>query len=104
MGSGSRPGTPGGPKSETLVTSVTSASQITIGCKAFFEKDNEIRQAEILSIRDASKKQNIQRTAEDAPLSNSEGTVQYEFYVHYVEFNKRLDEWVLDSRMQMNKP
>ncbi|KAJ1721935.1 Histone acetyltransferase [Coemansia erecta] len=104
MGSGSRPGTPGGPKSETLVTSVSNASQITIGCKAFFEKDNEIRQAEILSIRDRSKKQNIQRTAEDAPLSDSEGTVQYEFYVHYVEFNKRLDEWVSDSRMQMNKP
>ncbi|KAJ2784221.1 Histone acetyltransferase [Coemansia interrupta] len=104
MGAGSRPGTPGGPKSETLVTSVSNASQITIGCKAFFEKDNEIRQAEILSIRDRSKKHHIQRTAEDAPVSDSEGIVQYEFYVHYVEFNKRLDEWVSDSRMQMNKP
>ncbi|KAJ2704050.1 Histone acetyltransferase [Coemansia sp. IMI 203386] len=104
MGSGSRPGTPGGTKPETTVTTVSTTSQVAIGCKAFFEKDNEIRQAEILSIRDKAQKRNIQRTADDAPLDNDDGKVEYEFYVHYVEFNKRLDEWVPDSRMRMDKP
>ncbi|KAJ1643281.1 Histone acetyltransferase [Coemansia erecta] len=104
MGAGSRPGTPGGTKPETTVTTVSNSSQVTIGCKAFFEKDNEIRQAEILSIRDKAQKRNIQRTADDAPLENDDGKVEYEFYVHYVEFNKRLDEWVPETRMRMDKP
>ncbi|KAJ2890347.1 Histone acetyltransferase, partial [Coemansia aciculifera] len=116
---GSRPGTPssnsghgggsvnggGGPKAEaTTVTYVAGTAMLTIGCKAFFEKDGEIRQAEILSIRDKAKRQNIQRTADDAPLDTSNGAIEYEFYVHYVEFNKRLDEWVVDSRARLDKP
>ncbi|KAI9502465.1 histone acetyltransferase ESA1 [Coemansia spiralis] len=84
MGGNSRPGTPGGPKVETTVATVSETSELSIGCKAFFEKDGEIRQAEILSIRDMAK--------------------HYEFYVHYVEFNKRLDEWVPHDRVRLDKP
>ncbi|KAJ2499827.1 Histone acetyltransferase, partial [Coemansia sp. RSA 1694] len=115
---GSRPGTPssnnghgvgssggGGPKAEAVtVTIVTGTAMLSIGSKAFFEKDGEIRQAEILSIRDKAKRQNIQRTADDAPLDTSGGAIEYEFYVHYVEFNKRLDEWVADTRARLDKP
>ncbi|KAJ2708934.1 Histone acetyltransferase, partial [Coemansia sp. D1744] len=104
MGSGSRPGTPGGTKAEATITKISSPSQLSIGCKAFFEKDSEIRQAEVLSIRDKAMRQNIQRTADDAPLDNSESKLEYEFYVHYLEFNKRLDEWVPDSRTRLDKP
>ncbi|KAJ1891438.1 Histone acetyltransferase [Kickxella alabastrina] len=104
MGAGSRPSTPSSTKAEASSIAVSAASQLTIGCKAFFEKDNEIRQAEILSIRDKTKKQNIQRTADDAPLDNTDGSIEFEFYVHYVEFNKRLDEWVVDTRMRLDKP
>ncbi|KAJ1889173.1 Histone acetyltransferase, partial [Coemansia sp. S17] len=116
MGGGSRPGTPSsnisgggsgstGPKPEAVsIEIVSGTAMLSIGCKAFFEKDGEIRQAEILSIRDKAKRQNIQRTADDAPIDNSDGTVEYEFYVHYVEFNKRLDEWVVDTRARLDKP
>ncbi|KAJ2723217.1 Histone acetyltransferase [Coemansia sp. Benny D115] len=104
MGAASRPGTPNATKAEATVATVSAASQLTIGCKAFFEKDSEIRQAEVLSIRDKAKKQNIQRSADDAPLENDKGNIEFEFYVHYVEFNKRLDEWVPESRMRLDKP
>ncbi|KAJ2758817.1 Histone acetyltransferase, partial [Coemansia nantahalensis] len=105
MGSGSRPGTPGGTKAETVTaTSIANASELVIGCKAFFDKDGEIRKAEVLSIRDKAMRQNIQRSAEDMPLDNSASTIEYEFYVHYVEFNKRLDEWVDHTRVHLDKP
>ncbi|KAJ2701216.1 Histone acetyltransferase [Coemansia spiralis] len=105
MGSGSRPGTPGGTKSETVTaTSISNASELVIGSKAFFEKDGEIRKAEVLSIRDKAMRQNIQRTADDMPLDNRGSTIEYEFYVHYVEFNKRLDEWVEHTRLRLDKP
>ncbi|KAJ2162971.1 Histone acetyltransferase [Coemansia sp. RSA 552] len=104
MGSGSRPGTPGGIKTEGTVTKLESPAKLIIGCKGFFEKDGEIRQAEVLSIRDKAKRQNIQRTAEDAPIATKDPILEYEFYVHYVEFNKRLDEWVPEARVRLDKP
>ncbi|ORX63755.1 hypothetical protein DL89DRAFT_306429 [Linderina pennispora] len=104
MGSGSRPGTPTSQKSEVAMTTVSDVSKLTIGCKAFFEKDNEIRQAEILSIRDKAMQHRVQRSAEDAPVQNERGEVEFEFYVHYIEFNKRLDEWVSGTRARLDKP
>ncbi|KAJ1719158.1 hypothetical protein LPJ61_006368, partial [Coemansia biformis] len=95
---------PGTKAEVATATAVSSASELVIGCKAFFEKDGEIRKAEVLSIRDKAMRQNIQRTADDTPLDNSESTIEYEFYVHYVEFNKRLDEWVEQSRARLDKP
>ncbi|PGH26852.1 histone acetyltransferase esa1 [Polytolypa hystricis UAMH7299] len=56
---------------------------LRIGVKAFVEKDGEHRKAEILSMR--------QRKGELI------------FYVHYVDFNKRLDEWVSASRIDLSQ-
>ncbi|KAI9027276.1 acyl-CoA N-acyltransferase [Phycomyces nitens] len=60
-------------------------------CKLFVEKisaghDSEYRKAEILLFR---------QVASD-PLA-------LEYYVHYVEFNKRLDEWVPFSRLDFSQ-
>ncbi|KAF2871730.1 histone acetyltransferase ESA1 [Massariosphaeria phaeospora] len=54
---------------------------LRVGVKAFVEKDGESRKAEILSIQ--------QRRGKS------------KFYVHYEEFNKRLDEWVGSERIDL---
>lgn len=56
---------------------------LKVGVKAFVEKNGELRKAEILSV----KKRNNALT----------------FYVHYVEFNKRLDEWVEAGRIDLSQ-
>ncbi|KAI8997063.1 acyl-CoA N-acyltransferase [Pilobolus umbonatus] len=64
-----------------------------VNCKLFVEKIShtngqeysEFRRAEILSSR-------------DTPAHG------VEYYVHYVEFNKRLDEWVSIKRLDFNRP
>lgn len=56
---------------------------LKIGVKAFVEKNGEPRKAEILSIKQRN----------DALT----------FYVHYVEFNKRLDEWVKAERIDLSQ-
>ncbi|MCJ1239622.1 Histone acetyltransferase [Varicellaria rhodocarpa] len=56
---------------------------ISIGVKAFVEKDGEKRKAEILSIQTKKGQPN--------------------YYVHYEEFNKRLDEWVPASRLDLSQ-
>ncbi|OJD27890.1 histone acetyltransferase esa1 [Blastomyces percursus] len=58
-------------------------NSLRIGVKAFVEKDGENRKAEILSMR--------QRKGGSS------------FYVHYVDFNKRLDEWVPASRIDLTQ-
>ncbi|KAE8309316.1 hypothetical protein BDV41DRAFT_567484 [Aspergillus transmontanensis] len=55
---------------------------IRIGVKAMVQKDGELRKAEILSIRQRK----------DGPS----------FYVHYVDFNKRLDEWIDSTRIDLS--
>lgn len=54
---------------------------IRVGCKCYVEKDGEKRLAEILGTR--MRKGDL------------------EFYVHYQEFNKRLDEYVSQSRLDL---
>lgn len=64
-----------------------------VNCKLFVEKitivngkeDSEFRRAEVLSSRDIA----------------GHGL---EYYVHYVEFNKRLDEWVPINRLDFSRP
>ncbi|CEG65789.1 Putative Histone acetyltransferase [Rhizopus microsporus] len=64
-----------------------------VNCKLFVEKittvngkeDSEFRRAEVLSSR-------------DTPGNG------LEYYVHYVEFNKRLDEWVPIKRLDLTRP
>ncbi|ERF74297.1 Histone acetyltransferase esa1 [Endocarpon pusillum Z07020] len=60
-----------------------SLNTLKIGVKAFIEKNGEPRKAEILSV----KQRNNALT----------------FYVHYVEFNKRLDEWVTADRIDLSQ-
>ncbi|KAJ9662381.1 Histone acetyltransferase [Coniosporium apollinis] len=56
---------------------------LRIGVKVFVEKDGEKRKAEILSVQ--------QRKGKPT------------FYVHYDEFNKRLDEWVSAERLDLSR-
>ncbi|KAL5334521.1 hypothetical protein BJX70DRAFT_391364 [Aspergillus crustosus] len=56
---------------------------IRIGVKAMVHKDNELRKAEILSIK-----------------QRKDGLA---FYVHYVDFNKRLDEWIPAARLDLSE-
>lgn len=66
-----------------ILTKLTP-SMIRVGCKCYVEKDGEKRLAEILGTR--------MRKGE------------LEFYVHYQEFNKRLDEYVSDKRLDLTMP
>ncbi|KAK9472994.1 acyl-CoA N-acyltransferase [Dipodascopsis tothii] len=66
------------------VSSIATVSQLRVGCKVMVDKDGEPRLAEILSIH----------TKKGEPV----------FYVHYEEFNKRLDEWVAQGRLDLSKP
>ncbi|KAG1078037.1 hypothetical protein G6F42_024464 [Rhizopus arrhizus] len=62
-----------------------------VHCKLFVQKisikgDSELRKAEIILARETNKQPSAM-----------------EYYVHYVEFNKRLDEWVPLSRLDFSK-
>ncbi|KNE65504.1 hypothetical protein AMAG_11122 [Allomyces macrogynus ATCC 38327] len=62
------------------------ASQVHVGCKlpAFMVSEQAWRRAEVLSVRHADK-----------------GDQFVELYVHYVDYNKRLDEWVPVTRLDL---
>ncbi|KAK2765679.1 Histone acetyltransferase [Arachnomyces sp. PD_36] len=62
---------------------IATLATLRIGVKAFVEKDGSPRKAEILSMK--------QRKGGPS------------FYVHYVDFNKRLDEWVAASRIDLTQ-
>ncbi|QDS73286.1 hypothetical protein FKW77_005124 [Venturia effusa] len=57
--------------------------KLRIGVKVFVEKEGEKRKAEILSVQ--ARKGNTR------------------FYVHYDEFNKRLDEWIAADRIDLTR-
>lgn len=63
--------------------SSSSEEQIVIGCKAYVLKEGEYRLAEILQEH------------------NKKGRKIY--YVHYDDFNKRLDEWITPDRIDFGK-
>lgn len=62
---------------------ISTTDEIIIGCKCWVEKDGEQRLAEILSINNRRQPP--------------------KFYVHYEDFNKRLDEWILASRINIER-
>lgn len=71
--------------------------KVTVGCKVFAERiapgnEREERLAEILSIRDRPAYSESDR-AED----------KLEYFVHWDSYNKRLDEWIPGSRLNLNK-
>ncbi|EMC91690.1 hypothetical protein BAUCODRAFT_78933 [Baudoinia panamericana UAMH 10762] len=68
------------PKAETGHATLAT---LRIGTKVMVEKDGEKRKAEILSMQ----------TRKGRPT----------FYVHYQEFNKRLDEWVSAERLDLSQ-
>ncbi|KAG0331837.1 Histone acetyltransferase [Podila humilis] len=65
-----------------------SISSVVVGCKlqVLHGTPSEYRKAEILSIRPTP-------TADDAS--------RCEYYVHYSDYNKRLDEWVTPERLNL---
>ncbi|KAL3467414.1 hypothetical protein BJX64DRAFT_274076 [Aspergillus heterothallicus] len=77
-GSGEATGTP-----DPVEKGFATLNTIRIGVKAMVHKDGELRKAEILSIK-----------------QRKDGLA---FYVHYVDFNKRLDEWIASSRLDLSQ-
>lgn len=100
-------GTPGPDESPQISLGGTyGLEDVVVGCKAFVQKPDvvtgemEERQAEILSIREKpkprlTKKQQAEMANKPAPTLEE----KLEYYVHYCEFNKRLDEWVSGTRL-----
>merc|ERR1711939_39484 len=72
-----------GPEEPKPETGYATLATLRIGTKAMVEKDGEKRKAEILSMQ----------TRKGRPT----------FYVHYQEFNKRLDEWVSAERLDLSQ-
>lgn len=68
---------------EKISRNIDSLEELTIKCQCWVQKDDEERLAEVLSI-------NTRRTPP-------------RFYVHYVNFNKRLDEWITSDRINLDR-
>ncbi|KAF1948873.1 histone acetyltransferase ESA1 [Byssothecium circinans] len=64
-------------------TGFATLAQLRAGVKAFVDKDGEKRKAEILMIQTRAGKP--------------------KFYVHYEDFNKRLDEWIDATRIDLTR-
>ncbi|GAC71372.1 histone acetyltransferase [Moesziomyces antarcticus T-34] len=100
-------GTPGPDEGPQISPAGTyGLEDVVVGCKAFVQKPDvvtgemEERKAEILSIREKpkprlTKKQQLELAGKPAPTLEE----KLEYYVHYCEFNKRLDEWVSGTRL-----
>lgn len=81
-----------------------AAEAVSVGCKLQVLKtmDGESfwRDAEVLAIRLAN---NGGRGSGGSTGDERAGAVaMHEFYVHYVNFNKRLDEWVPEDRVNLS--
>ncbi|CAR28580.1 hypothetical protein ZYGR_0S02140 [Zygosaccharomyces rouxii] len=70
-------------KKQGIPRKISSLEEIIVKCECFVDKDGEERLAEILSI-------NSRRSPP-------------KFYIHYVDFNKRLDEWIPADRINLEK-
>ncbi|KAI0093021.1 hypothetical protein BDY19DRAFT_902841 [Irpex rosettiformis] len=80
---------------------------VSVGCKLYIRRQNpdgktEERLAEILSIRDKptsiyASRSKIKQEESQAPED------RLEFFVHWDQFNKRLDEWVSGSRLVLTR-
>lgn len=79
---------------------------ISVGCKVYLRRpvslgEEEERLAEVLSIRDKPTNaygRNAIKQEESQRLED-----RLEFFVHWDQFNKRLDEWVAGSRVLLNR-
>ncbi|KAG9017580.1 Histone acetyltransferase [Tulasnella sp. 427] len=81
---------------------------VGVGFKIFVRRPvpgggEEQRKAEVLSIRE-KKKPLYQAPIPRAGASSTEAPEdKMEYYIHWVEFNKRLDEWVIGSRLVLSR-
>ncbi|ORY33809.1 acyl-CoA N-acyltransferase [Naematelia encephala] len=105
---GGRNGSDSGSPAPTFAAPGTySLEDVVPGVKIFVAKSlpngtTEQRKAEILSTRAKPPPSAFApRPAADAPAPDPRDDAEY--YVHYVEFNKRLDEWVGGSRLITDK-
>ncbi|SPO37998.1 probable ESA1 - histone acetyltransferase [Pseudozyma flocculosa] len=104
---GGASGTPAPEEGPVIVpTGSYGIEDVLVGCKIFVQKPDattkevEERKAEILSIREKpkprlTKRQQAENEGKPAPTLEE----KLEYYVHYCEFNKRLDEWVSGTRL-----
>lgn len=86
---------------------------ISIGCSVFVSKPDvstgevEQRKAEILSVREKPKPRISRKEKEEAEKNGigkeEKKEERLEYYVHYSEFNKRLDEWINGTRILLNR-
>ncbi|KAI6157493.1 histone acetyltransferase, MYST superfamily [Pisolithus tinctorius] len=89
-----------------------SIQTVSVGCKLYVRRPTpdggeEERLAEILSIRDkhansfsrASTAGNLKEEDQEPPKPED----RWEYFVHWDQFNKRLDEWVVGSRLVLSK-
>ena len=89
------------------VSRLCHSQTVSVGCKLYIRRQNpdgepEERLAEILSIRDKPtssyvSRQKIKQEESQAPED------RLEFFVHWDQFNKRLDEWVSGSRLVLTR-
>lgn len=108
--SNGRAGTPAGEANDGPVTNAGGTyalEDVVVGSKIFVRKpdvatgETEERKAEILSIREKPKPRNLRLTNGDKKEETATPSAEerLEYYVHYSEFNKRLDEWVSGARL-----
>lgn len=71
------------PKEAEGECKIVKADELITGCKCWVEKDGEERKGELLHTRTRKGKN--------------------EYFIHYVDFNKRLDEWVPMERLNLEK-
>ena len=92
---------------------------VTVGCKVYIRRPipdsgEEERLAEILSIRDKPAHPYGASVAAPTGRRTTRGTIKeeepepkledkWEFFVHWDQFNKRLDEWVTGSRLVLSR-
>ncbi|OCF41214.1 histone acetyltransferase ESA1 [Kwoniella heveanensis CBS 569] len=104
---GGRAGSEGSPAPTVAAPGSYTLNDVIPGVKIFVSKplpngQTEQRKAEILSTRPKPKPSAFAPPLPpDAPPPDPRDDTEY--YVHYVEFNKRLDEWVGGSRLITDK-
>ncbi|KAE9404062.1 histone acetyltransferase [Gymnopus androsaceus JB14] len=83
---------------------------ISVGCKVYITRpgpkgQTEERLAEILSIRDKPVNPYAHRNkgVKEEDIENRKIEEKLEFFVHWDQFNKRLDEWVSGTRILLNR-
>ncbi|KIM69051.1 hypothetical protein SCLCIDRAFT_13220 [Scleroderma citrinum Foug A] len=89
-----------------------SIQTVSVGCKLYVRRPTpdggeEERLAEVLSIRDKPtnpyayrpSRSNVKEEEHDSPKAED----RWEYFVHWDQFNKRLDDWVAGSRLVLSR-